>query len=116
MIIVSVHYPYNAEARFDSDYYLKKHVPLALDRMGDAVKAVFVEIGVSAVDTDKPPQFAASFYAYFESTEAFFQAFTPHVGELQADIPNYTDITPLFQIGNVGFARINADMATEVSR
>jgi hypothetical protein len=37
----------------------------------------------------------------FESVEAFMAAFLPHAPELQGDIPNYTNVSPLIQINEV---------------
>ena len=37
----------------------------------------------------------------FDSVEAFTAAVMPHYAELQADIPNYTDIEPIVQISEV---------------
>jgi uncharacterized protein (TIGR02118 family) len=38
-------------------------------------------------------------HATFESVEAFQAAFAPHAAEIQGDIPKYTDIEPVLQIG-----------------
>lgn len=104
MITVSVLYPRNTGTRFDADYYVKRHVPLALARMGSAVKGVFVEIGIGGAQPEQEAPFAAAFHAFFESVEAFEAAFLPHAEEIQADIPNYTDIAPVIQTGRLGFA------------
>ena len=37
----------------------------------------------------------------FDSMEAFERAFTPFAGEIQADIPRYTNIAPTIQISEV---------------
>ena len=36
-----------------------------------------------------------------ESVEAFQSGFGPHANEIMADIPNYTDLTPIIQISDV---------------
>lgn len=46
MVRVSIFYPSRPNARFDVDYYLNTHMPLALGLLGAAVKAVSVEIGI----------------------------------------------------------------------
>jgi uncharacterized protein (TIGR02118 family) len=38
---------------------------------------------------------------YFSTVDEFQQAMTAHGAELQADIPNFTDIQPQFQISEV---------------
>ena len=49
-----------------------------------------------------------------ESVDAFMAAFMPHMAELQGDIPNYTDVEAVIQIGELnilmeGERRRNSD-------
>src|SRR5581483_4924234 len=46
MVKVSIFYPSKPDSRFDVDYYLNTHMPLAIGLLGSAVKAVSVEIGM----------------------------------------------------------------------
>jgi uncharacterized protein (TIGR02118 family) len=41
------------------------------------------------------------FHLYFDSIEAFQNAFGPHAQAIMGDIPNYTDIQPTIQISEV---------------
>lgn len=99
MIIVSLLYPNCVGARFDQKYYVERHLPLVLEKMGSALKGVFVETGISSADPGVPAPFAAAFHGIYESAEAFYGAFGPNAAAIQGDIPNYTDITPVIQIG-----------------
>jgi uncharacterized protein (TIGR02118 family) len=98
MIKVTFLYPNKSGSRFDADYYIGVHMPLAIQRLGPALKAVSAEIGISSAAPDSPPPNAAIATFAFESIQAFTAAVMPHYAELQGDIPNYTDIEPVVQI------------------
>src|SRR5439155_26326246 len=46
MIIVSVLYPNVPKARFDVDYYTRKHMPIVLQRLGTPLQRVVVVQGI----------------------------------------------------------------------
>jgi uncharacterized protein (TIGR02118 family) len=101
MIKVSVLYPNGEHVRFDMDYYMNKHMPLVQDRLGAACKKVEVEEGLSGAAPDSPPPYRAVCRFLLDSVDAFQAAFGPHADEIMGDIPNYTDIEPIVQIGDV---------------
>jgi len=101
MIKVSILYPSKPGSRFDVDYYLQVHMPMAVRLLGSAVKAVSLEIGVSGVIPGQPAPFAAIVGFTCESAEAFTAAFLPVADQLQGDIPKYTDIEPVIQVGEI---------------
>ncbi|TLZ03594.1 MAG: EthD family reductase [Gammaproteobacteria bacterium] len=101
MIIVSVLYPNGPKARFDVDYYTRKHMPMVQQRLGTPLRRVVVEQGIAGGAPGAPPPFLAAAHLYFDSLEAFQGAFGPHAGEIMADIPNYTSAQPVIQIGEV---------------
>jgi uncharacterized protein (TIGR02118 family) len=101
MIKVSVFYPYTPGAKFDMGYYLQTHIPLVQKRLGTALKGVNVEQGVSGAGLGEPMTYIAIAHLGFESAETFRSAFGAHAAEIQGDIPNYTAITPIFQISDV---------------
>jgi len=101
MVKVSVLYPNKPGSRFDVEYYLNTHIPLAARLLGPAVKAITVEIGVTGPGPDQLPPFAAICGFTCETVEDFMAASSPVVDQLQGDIPNYTDITPVFQISEI---------------
>jgi len=93
MIKVTVLYPKTPGSRFDFDYYLTKHMPLSIARLGEAMQSITVE---RVLDPGAPWP-ASAYYAVCsfvcESQEAYEAAFLPHMAELQGDTPNYTDVT-----------------------
>ena len=92
MIKVTILYPKTPGSRFDHGYYLTKHMPLSIARLGSAMAAISVE---RVLDPGAPWP-AADYWAICSFTcasrEAFEAAFLPHMGELQGDTPNYTDV------------------------
>jgi uncharacterized protein (TIGR02118 family) len=56
--------------------------------------------GTSALP--RPPAvYVAMCHFYFDSVEAFQAAFGPNAKEIMADIPNYTDLSPVIPISGV---------------
>ena len=101
MIKVSVMYPNQSGARFDLAYYRDKHMPLVQARMGAACRFYTVDSGMAGGAPGEPPTYVAMGHIFSDSVEAFQAAFGPHVKEIMADIPNYTDIQPQIQISQV---------------
>ena len=101
MIKVSVLYPSKPGTRFDADYYLTVHMPMAKRLLGAAVKAISIEIGIAGEAPGSPAPYAAIVGFTCESLEAFATAFGPVAGQLQGDVPNYTDIPPQIQISEI---------------
>lgn len=109
MIRVSVLYPNKLDARFDADYYLNVHMPMATKLLGRALQSVTAEIGLSGETPGEPAPFAAIAAFTCASTEAFLQAFLPVADRLQADVRNYTDIEPVIQFSSLAeFATVPA--------
>ncbi|HEY3705709.1 MAG TPA: EthD family reductase [Terracidiphilus sp.] len=105
MVRVSIFYPSKAGSRFDVDYYLNTHMPLAIGTLGSAIKAVSVEIGLISGLPDQLPPFTAICSFTCETVEAFTAAFLPNADVLQGDIPNYTDIAPVIQVSEIRLAQ-----------
>jgi uncharacterized protein (TIGR02118 family) len=101
MIKVSVLYPNKPGSRFDANYYLNVHMPLAAKLLGTAVKAVTAEIGISGGMPDQSAPYAAIAGFTCETVQAFTDAFLPNAVALQGDIPNYTDIAPVLQVSEL---------------
>ena len=101
MIKVSVMYPSGPDARFDMDYYRDRHMPMVQARMGSALKFYTVDRGLAGGAPGQPPVYAAAAHLHCESVEAFQASFAQHGRELLADVPNFTDITPVIQVSEV---------------
>lgn len=94
MIRVSVMYPNKDGAKFDHDYYREKHMALVRRSMGDAVKRIEVDKGMSGGGDGQPAPFVAIGHIYFDSMEDVQAAMAKGGGEAMADLPNFTDIQP----------------------
>lgn len=105
MIKVTIFYPSREGGTFDFDYYLKRHMPMSIERHGAALRGVTVERGLSGVAPGSSPAHVAICHLFFDSMEAFLQAFLPHADVLQGDIPNYTNIEPVIQFSEVELQR-----------
>ena len=99
MIKVSVLYPYEEGEVFDYKYWNTTHLSLVQELLGPKglVKGE-MEKGVSGTDPNSPPPFIAVAHLFFNSTDEVHEAFTIHIRAIIADIPNYTNIKPIFQI------------------
>lgn len=101
MIKVSVMYPNVPGARFDHEYYRDKHMPLVKARMGDACEYYTVDKGIGGGAPGTPATYVGMCHIYCDSVETFQAGFGPHAKEIMADIPNYTDQSPVIQMSEV---------------
>jgi uncharacterized protein (TIGR02118 family) len=101
MIKVSIMYPNGPGARFDHDYYREKHLPLIQRRMGAALMYYTIDKGLAGATPDAPFPYLAMCHLICDSVEAYQSAFGPHAQEIRADIPKFTDRTPVRQISEV---------------
>jgi uncharacterized protein (TIGR02118 family) len=101
MIKVSVLYP-NSEGRtFDIAYYCGKHMPMVAQLLGTSLKGMHIDEGIAGRTPGVPAPYLAMGHLLFESVEAFQSAFNPHAAAIVGDVPNYTNIQPIFQISIV---------------
>lgn len=101
MIKVSILYPNLPGRRFDIDHYLTVHMPLSIERLGPSMRSITVELGVSPGPPWPDAAFVAAAHFVCESREAYEAAFFTHMAELEADMPNYTDIEAVIQISEI---------------
>lgn len=103
MFKISVFYPHKPGARFDFDYYINTHIPLAIKLLSPhpGFKGVTVERGVSGRTPEFPPTYIVMCHFLFDSAESFTTAFVPNAPVLRGDLPNYTDIETILQISEV---------------
>jgi uncharacterized protein (TIGR02118 family) len=101
MIKVSVLYPNDDSATFDIDYYCNTHVPMVGKLLGDALKGGAVDSGVAGGAPGEAAAFIAMGHLTFDSVEAFQDSFGPHVDEIMADLPNFTNVQPQIQISEI---------------
>ena len=101
MIKVSVMYPNTPGARFNHEYYRDKHMPLVKSRMGDSCKTYTIDKGLAGGVPGAPATYVGMCHIFCDSVESFQAGFGPHAKEIMADIPNYTDQSPVIQISDV---------------
>ena len=101
MIRLSILYPNIEGKRFDTEYYINKHMPMSIELQGAAVKSVQVDIGLNGVLPGTKPPFVAMCHFLYDSVESFEAAFMPHAEVLMKDIANYTDIETILQFSEV---------------
>jgi len=100
MIKLTVLYPNSEGKTFNMDYYCNKHMALTSNFLGKTLKGMSVERGIAGVAPNSPAPYAAIGNMYFDSLEAFQKALS-QADQLMADIPNFTNIEPVFQISEV---------------
>ena len=103
MIRVTVLFPKTSDSHFDMDYYLNKHVPMTKSRLqslGFPVESA-VDEGLGSIVPGEPAPYAAIGYLLFEKMEDLQNGLTTHGAEILADIPNFTNVQPQIQIGNI---------------
>ena len=94
---VTVAYPNKADAKFDFDYYMKKHIPFVAGLGG---KSMEVGRGISSA-TGSPAAFVCVATIPIDSVAKFQAMFSQHGTEILADIPNYTNIEPIIQFDEI---------------
>lgn len=94
MITVQVMYP--AGGSFDWDYYLETHMPMA-DRELRPIKWSVLRGTNAAV----PPTYAAIAVMTFKDSDTWETNFAKAGPALLADIPKYTDVTPVIQVSEI---------------
>jgi uncharacterized protein (TIGR02118 family) len=94
---VTVIYPNKDGAKFNFDYYTKKHVPWVAGLVG---KSIEVRRGLSSA-TGAPAPFVCVATINVNTIEEFQVAFAKHGAEIMSDVPNYTNIEPFVQFDEV---------------
>jgi len=100
---VSAFYPNGEGHYFDMDYYCNVHTPMVTELLGDTMKGMSVEQGITGLEPGSKPNYIAMGHMYFDSIEDFQNSFGPHVEKIMNDVPNYTNIEPNLIISKVTF-------------
>jgi len=99
MFSVAVLYPNTEGAKFDLDYYTATHLPLVrrlLDPLG-LRRLTYVE----PITPGGPSPYRLVAQLHFDDADSAKKALSENGAETQADIPNFTDIKPIFLMGEV---------------
>lgn len=93
MIRMSVFYPSGEGSNFDLDYYRSTHVPMALKAWG---------LSDAEIDKGVNGPYVAAVHFRFESQDALNAALgLPATADVLADVPNFTNITPVMQMSEI---------------
>ena len=101
MVKVTILYPNDEGKTFDMDYYSNKHMPMVASLLGDSLKLLEIDKGISGRTPDEPIPYLAIGYLYFDQLSAYQNSFGPNAEKIVGDIPNYTNIQPVVQISEV---------------
>lgn len=101
IIKLTLLYPNDEGKTFDWDYYTNKHYPLLKKYFGESLRAFALDKGESSGIPNTPVPYVAIAYLYFENVEAFQNVMKTNGAEIMADIPKYTNISPVVQISTV---------------
>jgi uncharacterized protein (TIGR02118 family) len=100
MISINVVYSYDPNKKFDWDYYLKTHVGMIKSGLGEKLKGITIEKGLSGIDPSSPPVHECFLRILLDSLDDM-PAVMAILPELAQDIPNYTDTTTYLQISQI---------------
>ncbi len=102
MVRISVLYPAGDGKKCDVDYYVKRHMALVRGRLGTmGLLKIEVDKGMAGGAPGAPAPFVCIGHLYFNTVDEFQKAMAAHGKELVADVPNFTNIQPQFQISEV---------------
>lgn len=101
MVVFTVLYPQGPDKRFDMDYYVTKHLGLVKEKVGAALRGVSVDKGLSGPALGSSPAYACICRLMFDTHEDIATHLAPHDPVFAADVPNFTNIVPEFQISEV---------------
>jgi len=101
MIKVSVMYPNGPDARFDDAYYRDRHMPMVKNLMGEHCKYYAIDRAMSPGASAENAPYIAMGHLFCDSVEAFQAGFGPHAKAIMADVPNYTNQTPILQVSDI---------------
>jgi len=97
---LSVYYPWQADAKFDFDYYRDKHLKMMSELYGKSVGKMIVRKGLRKGD-GSAPAFVTALTVEILAMDAYEAASKDVVPKLRADIPNFTNIIPFAQIEEI---------------
>ena len=76
-------------------------MPMVASLLGDSLKSLAIDKGLSGRSPDEPIPYLAIGYLYFDKLSAYQNSFGPNAEKIVNDIPNYTNIQPVVQISEV---------------
>ena len=101
MIRITAVYPRQEGKRFNLDYYRSQHLPLVFKKLAPyGIIKYEVDIPIEKPGGGESPFFAVG-YLYFQKIESFRKFFKEIGNDIVGDIPKYTNVTPMIQVGEI---------------
>lgn len=101
LIKISIMYPFAEGKKFDLEYYEKTHMPMVAGYLGSNLVKYTIEKGIASGIPNQPLPYMAIGIFYVKKLEDYQAAITPNRDAIRADIPKYTDITPIILVSEV---------------
>ena len=101
LIKVSIMYPFAEGKTFNMEYYETKHMPMVAGYLGSNLAKYTIEKGVASGIPNQTLPYMAIGTFYVKSLSDYQAAIAPNRDAIRADIPNYTNITPVILISEV---------------
>ena len=101
MVKYSVMYPNEQGVTFDFDYYRSTHMKLVEKHLkAFGLVKTGVDKGISG-GGDQPAPYVCIGHLYFETTEGYDSGMAEVGSLLRADLPNFTNATPIRQFSEI---------------
>ena len=101
MIRIAATYPRQEGKKFDMDYYTGTHLPMVWQKFSPfGLRKIEVDRGAEKPGGGASPFFAIG-YLYFDTLVDFQQCYAMAGAEVIGNIPIYTDVVPMIQVGEV---------------
>ena len=101
MIRIAAVYPRQEGKKFDMDYYIHTHLPMVWQKFSPfGLRKIEVDHGVETPGGGASPFFAIG-YLYFDTLADFQQCYAAVGQDVVGNIPQYTDVMPMIQIGEM---------------
>src|SRR5215510_7252744 len=100
MKCITILYPAKDNDAFDFEFYLRRHVPLIKDILGDRMHRLEVRKGASA-QGGGAPTYICVISIWIADWPAYEKVIAARASELIAEVPLFTKVMPLIQIDEV---------------
>lgn len=101
LIKISVMYPFAEGKTFNMEYYETKHMPMMAGLIGSNLVKYTIEKGIDSGIPNQTLLYVAIGTFYVKSLSDYQAAIGPNRDAIRADIPKYTNITPIIFVSEV---------------
>ena len=98
---ISILYPFAEGKTFNMEYYETKHMPMVAAFLGTNLVKYSIEKGIANGMPNQPLPYMAIGIFYVKSISEYQAAIGPHIADIRADFPNYTNISPVVFVSEV---------------